>query len=262
MEGPFISDIEGIRGAHPVEAINARDPSVDDFEHWQTLALGQIRMITIAPERRNSMNFIRSGSTNGIRMSIGHTNASDEVLAEAKDAGAKNATHLGNGGPEGKPRDTLNPFWWLNAEHEIVPMFIGDGFHITRSVIRNIKGMKTTANMILVSDASPICHMPPGKYKIFGHQMEVEIQPTGNNGASGVVSPGQRMLGGSHATMLECANWLTGEHLFAPDEIRMIAYDNPLRRLGITDIRRAELPKPPKMAWDGKQFTTVEILNT
>ncbi len=57
IEGPFISPEEGPRGYHDPEFI--RNPNFEEFRQWQEAAEGQIVMVTIAPEREGSMDFIK-----------------------------------------------------------------------------------------------------------------------------------------------------------------------------------------------------------
>ena len=48
IEGPHLSPEDGPRGAHPLEHI--RPPNIAEFNRWQEVADGQIRLITISPE--------------------------------------------------------------------------------------------------------------------------------------------------------------------------------------------------------------------
>ncbi len=53
LEGPFLSDLDGYRGAHPSAAI--RDPDWNLFLEFQEAAGGRIVLITLAPERSGSI---------------------------------------------------------------------------------------------------------------------------------------------------------------------------------------------------------------
>src|SRR4051812_28889233 len=48
MEGPYISPVDGPRGAHPLEHVVAA--SIDDFRRRQEAAEGRIVVVTLAPE--------------------------------------------------------------------------------------------------------------------------------------------------------------------------------------------------------------------
>src|SRR5688572_14052167 len=48
MEGPYISPLDGARGAHPREHV--APASIDDFRRRQEAAAGRIVLVTLAPE--------------------------------------------------------------------------------------------------------------------------------------------------------------------------------------------------------------------
>ncbi|MEA2087503.1 MAG: hypothetical protein U9O91_05345 [Candidatus Caldatribacteriota bacterium] len=95
IEGPFISSEEGPRGCHDPSFI--RNPDFEEFKQWQEAAEGWIVMVTIAPEREGSIDFIRKVTRTGVKIAIGHTGAAPEIIKEAIEAGAQFSTHLGNG---------------------------------------------------------------------------------------------------------------------------------------------------------------------
>ena len=98
LEGPFLSAIDGARGAHPAEHI--RPPSVALWRKLQRAAGGRIRLVTLAPEARGAAEFIRRMRAEGVTVALGHTMANREQIAAAAHAGATLSTHLGNGCPE------------------------------------------------------------------------------------------------------------------------------------------------------------------
>jgi N-acetylglucosamine-6-phosphate deacetylase len=87
LEGPYISPEEGYRGCHPLSHI--RKPSMPEFDAYQQAAGGKIIQITIAPEIQGAMEFIRASFKAGIRVGIGHSNASARQIAEAAENGAR-----------------------------------------------------------------------------------------------------------------------------------------------------------------------------
>ena len=95
VEGPYISPQDGPRGAHP--KADVRPPEWSEFERWQTLAEGRIRIVTLSPEWPEAVEFIRRARQAGIVVAIGHTAAAPWQIQAAVDAGAQLSTHLGNG---------------------------------------------------------------------------------------------------------------------------------------------------------------------
>jgi N-acetylglucosamine-6-phosphate deacetylase len=95
VEGPSVSALDGPRGAHPKKHV--RPPSVDEYADWQEAAGGLVRLITLAPETNGAAEFIRHVTSDGVRVALGHSDATEQEINAAVDAGATLATHLGNG---------------------------------------------------------------------------------------------------------------------------------------------------------------------
>ncbi|WP_010272185.1 N-acetylglucosamine-6-phosphate deacetylase [Paenibacillus senegalensis] len=161
VEGPFISPLDGARGAHNASFVTA--PDLEWVERWQKSANGKIRIITMSPEWDNAAEFIRSCVQMGIIVSIGHTAASAEQIREAVAAGATMCTHLGNGAAQMIPRHP-NFLWEQLACDELFPCAIADGFHLPESVLKVFLKVKPQELMI-VSDAVYLSGMEPGRYE-------------------------------------------------------------------------------------------------
>ncbi|HEX6463352.1 MAG TPA: hypothetical protein VFZ98_02815, partial [Vicinamibacterales bacterium] len=71
MEGPYVSDAEGARGAHP--RAHVRPATLDDFKRRQDAAGGRIVLVTLAPEVPGAMPLIEHLVATGVRVAIGHT---------------------------------------------------------------------------------------------------------------------------------------------------------------------------------------------
>ena len=95
VEGPWISTLDGPRGAHP--RAHVRPPSIREFTRLQEVAEGHIRLVTLSPEHDEAPRVIEYMADNGIVVSIGHTGANARQIADAVTAGATMSTHLGNG---------------------------------------------------------------------------------------------------------------------------------------------------------------------
>jgi hypothetical protein len=151
IEGPYISAEDGPRGAHDPAYI--RDPDVIEFKQWQEAADGKIALVTIAPERRGALDFIRQVVACGVATAIGHTAADPATIRQAIMAGARLSTHLGNGSHGQIPR--LNNYLWEQlAADELMASIIADGFHLPASVLKVISPRKGLDKLILVSDVA------------------------------------------------------------------------------------------------------------
>ena len=161
LEGPYLSEIDGYRGAHPKEQV--RDPDWSEFQALQDAARGRIVLITLAPERPGALEFIRRATLSGVVVAIGHTAADGATLRAATAEGARLSTHLGNGISATLPRHP-NPIWEQAALDYLSASLIADGHHLDRATLRVLVRAKTPERIILVSDASPLAGLPPGEY--------------------------------------------------------------------------------------------------
>jgi N-acetylglucosamine-6-phosphate deacetylase len=161
LEGPYISPISGFRGAHLEKYI--KNPDWEEFKELQKAANNGIKIITLAPELEGAIPFIRNCVANGIVVALGHHNGSAEDIKRAIDAGAKMATHLGNGCANEINRHH-NPIWPQLADDRIAPSLIADGFHLTKEEVRSFYKVKGPNKTILISDALDLAGLPPGEY--------------------------------------------------------------------------------------------------
>lgn len=191
MEGPYISRLDGYRGAHPLECVS--EASIDDFRRRQDAAEGRITLLTLAPEVPGAVPLIAYAVETGVRVAIGHSQATATQLAEAVAAGASLSTHLGNGCPAVLPRHP-NVIWDQLATDALAASLIADGHHLPPATLRVMVRAKTPARCLLVSDAIMAAGAAPGRYRL-GH-LEVESAPDGR-----VAAPGSATLAGSSLTM-------------------------------------------------------------
>jgi N-acetylglucosamine-6-phosphate deacetylase len=180
IEGPFISPKEGPRGCHDPSFI--RNPDFEEFKQWQEAAEGRVVMVTIAPEREGSMDFIKKVTLTGVRIAIGHTGATPEIIKEAIEAGAQFSTHLGNGSYSMLPK-LKNYIWEQLAADELFAGIICDGFHLPSSVVKVFARAKGLERLILTSDVALAGGLNPGIYE-WGN-MEIEVFKDGHLGLAG-----------------------------------------------------------------------------
>jgi len=161
LEGPYLSEKDGLRGAHPLDCI--RDPDWDQFQRFQEAAEGRIKILTLAPEREGSISFIEKAVENGIVISLGHTGASPEQIHDAAKAGARMSTHLGNGSHDQIQRHRNYIFAQL-ADDRLTAGIIADGDHLPPELVKIFARVKGAEHLVLVSDAAALGGLPPGVY--------------------------------------------------------------------------------------------------
>jgi len=225
LEGPYISPIQGFRGAHLQKYI--RPPDWDEFLELQKAAHNGIRLITLAPEVKGAISFIRKCSETGVIVSLGHHNGSAEIIKEAVDAGASMSTHLGNGCANMIDRHH-NPFWPQLADDRITATIIADGFHLNKAEIQCFYKMKGVERTVLVSDALDLAGLPPGEYAR-GERIVVLTPDV-------VKYPAENVLAGAACPISTgVSNIMKFTHCSLGDAIQM-ASTNAARSIGLHDI--------------------------
>ncbi len=163
MEGPYLSDEDGPRGAHPHAHI--RPASSDDFSRRQDAANGRIVLVTLAPEVPGALLLIEHLVRSNVRVAIGHTAASPPQILDAIAAGATLATHLGNGCAQMLPRHP-NVIWEMLAADTLLASLIVDGHHLPPATVKTMVRAKGPRHTILVTDAMSAAGCRPGTYTI------------------------------------------------------------------------------------------------
>jgi N-acetylglucosamine-6-phosphate deacetylase len=161
IEGPYISDEDGPRGAHSLE--HTRDPDMAEIEEWIAACGGRLRVFTLAPERQGSVEVIRELSQRGVAVSIAHTAATTEQLDAAVRAGAKFSTHLGNGSHVTINRHR-NYIYDQLADDRLWASVIPDGHHVPSALFRIMMRAKGLQRVVLTSDSVGLAGLPPGVY--------------------------------------------------------------------------------------------------
>jgi N-acetylglucosamine-6-phosphate deacetylase len=166
---------------------------MDDFRRRQDAADGQIRLLTIAPEVPGALAVIEGAVDMGVRVALGHSNATTAQIEDGVRAGATMSTHLGNGCPATLPRHP-NVIWDQLATDALEASLIVDGHHLPPSTVRVMVRAKGAERCLLVTDAMMAAGAAPGVYRLGG--LDVVASPSGR-----VAVPGSLTLAGSSLTM-------------------------------------------------------------
>ncbi|HXK60391.1 MAG TPA: amidohydrolase family protein [Acidobacteriota bacterium] len=191
LEGPYISPVDGYRGAHNRAWV--RPPDWEEFQALNKAAGGKILQVSLAPEVEGAVDFIRKLAAQGIRVALAHHNGSADQIKTAVDHGARISTHLGNGCANTINRHD-NPLWPQLADDRLSASIIADGFHLRPAQIQTFFKVKGLHNLILTSDVISLAGMPPGEYR--RHEQTVVVAPEGV-----VRIPAQNVLAGAAATL-------------------------------------------------------------
>ena len=160
VEGPFLS--EARRGAHdPALMCDPTPPRIEALLEPGTMAL-----ITLAPERAGSMKAIARLAAAGVLVSIGHSDATADVVAAAADAGARKVTHLFNA-QRGIHHREPGVAGTALADERLACGLILDGHHVVEPVA-GVAFAAAGGRIALVTDAMAAAGMPPGMYELGG----------------------------------------------------------------------------------------------
>jgi len=218
IEGPFISPIDGYRGAHPADAIRTADLLA--MERLLDAAHGLTRLVTLAPEQDPGFHLTRMLVRKGIVVSAGHTNASLEDLKGAIGEGLTMFTHLGNGCPGSMPRHDNIVQRVLSLRDQLWLCFIADGVHIPFFVLKNYLDLAGLEKSIIVTDAIVAAGLGPGRYRFGRWDLSV-----GNDLVAR--APGANHLLGSTVTMEASYRNLTEELGLSDAEAHKLLTENP-----------------------------------
>jgi N-acetylglucosamine-6-phosphate deacetylase len=218
LEGPFVSHAK--RGCHPEASIC--EPSVELFDRFQQAARGHIRLLTLAPELPQALELIEHVTASGVRVSIGHSMATEEETVAAINAGATSSTHLFNA------MRTLDHRYPGIAEtvldrQDVYAELICDGVHVHPAFVRIWLKIKGEERAILVTDGMSATGMPDGSYMLGDLTVEVK---------NGICQLGETLAGSVLTMDKAVANvrWFTGTSLATA--VRL-ASRNPARMVGM-----------------------------
>jgi N-acetylglucosamine-6-phosphate deacetylase len=224
LEGPYISPVQGYRGAHLEKYI--KQPDWEEFSALQIAARNRISLITVAPESDGAIPFIKKCTEAGVVVALGHHNGSSEIIKQAVDAGATLSTHLGNGCANMINRHD-NPLWPQLADDRLTASIIADGYHLNMDQLKCFYKMKGVERTILISDALDLAGLPPGEYT----RLERVVVLT-----EVVKYPAENVLAGAASPLSSCvSNILKFTNCSLENAIRM-ATSNPAKLLGLNNI--------------------------
>lgn len=227
LEGPFISPRRP--GVHRPDRIVK--PAVGDLELLCGLAGAGRSLVTLAPECVPA-GFIRKLAASGVRISIGHSEASAAIVMQAAADGATGVTHLFNAMPPMGARDPGIVGTTL-AEDRLVAGLIVDGIHVDPVSVRATFAAKSSESIALVTDAMPTVGASLDRFELLGRTIKL---------ANGRLSTAEGTLAGAHLDMASSIrNTVRLAHIPLEDALRAASL-TPARFLGLDDERGILIP--------------------
>ena len=219
LEGPFISPARV--GAQNPDYVTPADTAM--YERLNARSGGLIRLVDIAPEVGENMDFIRKNAGR-VRISLAHTDADYDTARTAFSLGAKQLTHGFNAMP-GIVHRAPGPLL-AAVESGAQTELITDGVHIHPAVIRMAFRLFGPENILMISDSMRACGLKDGEYDLGG-------QPVTVRGKLAVLSRDMTSIAGSVTCLYDCMREAVCHMgISLKDAVRAAAY-NPAAALGI-----------------------------
>jgi N-acetylglucosamine-6-phosphate deacetylase len=177
LEGPFLSHAK--RGVQPAAHLLA--PDIGTFDKLVDAANGHVKLMTLAPELLGAIELARHATSRGVRISVGHSDATAAATKAVIGAGAVSATHTFNAM---RPLDHREPgiLGTVLATDELFAELICDGIHTAPEMAKIWWRAKGAERGILITDAMSAAGMPDGEYTLGGFPVQVAAGKATANG--------------------------------------------------------------------------------
>ena len=225
LEGPFLSPQR--RGAHPREHLEP--PSLSLLGKLLEAAGGWARILTLAPELPGAGDVQQQAQRSGVRVALGHSDATHAQAAQAVAAGAALAVHVFN---------AMRPFAHRESgilgavltDDRVVTEVIADGVHVSAPALQLLLRAKGVNRIALVTDGISATGCGPGRYRL--GEMEIEVEENPDSGRLACRNT-EGTLAGSVLTLDQAVhNMMEFTGVAFQDAVTMATL-NPARLLGL-----------------------------
>ena len=227
LEGPFISPRRP--GVHRPDQI--AQPGARDLEELRELAGAGRSLVTLAPECVPP-GFVRTLASSGVRISIGHSEASAAVVMQAVADGATGVTHLFNAMPPLSARDP-GIIGAALADQRLTAGLIVDGIHVDPVSVQATFMAKGSDRIALVTDAMPTVGTSLDRFELVGRTIKL---------VDGRLTTEEGTLAGAHLDMASAVRNAVGLAQLPLEDALRAASLTPAKFLGLDNERGALLP--------------------
>jgi N-acetylglucosamine-6-phosphate deacetylase len=227
LEGPFISPRRP--GVHRPDRI--AQSGAGDLEELCEVAGAGRSLVTLAPECVPA-GFVRTLASAGVRISIGHSEASADIVMQAVADGATGVTHLFNAMPPFSAR-APGIIGAALAESRLTAGIIVDGIHVDPVSVRAAFMAKGSDRIALVTDAMPTVGTALDRFELVGRTVKL---------ADGRLTTNEGTLAGAHLDMASAVRNAVGLAQLSVEDALRAASLTPARFLGLDDERGVLVP--------------------
>jgi N-acetylglucosamine-6-phosphate deacetylase len=226
LEGPHLAPAKA--GAQNPKLMG---PPGDKERDWILRRARSISQMTIAPELPGALEMIETATKAGVTMSGGHTEATDEDMQAAVEAGLSKVTHLFNAMSSASKRKLFRQAGTLEyalANTNIFCELVADGFHVSPTLLKLAYRAKGADRIALVSDSLAGAGLPEGTRFRLG-EMACKVGP-----GYALLEDGSA-LAGSLARIIDLVQTMTQQAGVPLYEAVRMASLTPATILGIND---------------------------
>jgi N-acetylglucosamine-6-phosphate deacetylase len=220
LEGPLLNPAR--KGIHPPQHIRA--PTQADTRALLSFASIGRSLVTLAPERTGA-ELVRMLRAAGLRVAVGHSEATAAQLQAAADVGLTGVTHLFNAMSQMSAREP-GAVGAALTDARLFAGIICDGLHVDPRNLRVALRTKGREGLMLVTDAMPTAGSDVTSFKLHGR--DIVLKDGRLEGPDGT-------LAGAHLTMIDAvrgAVTLIGASL---EDALVMASTTPANFLGLGD---------------------------
>lgn len=234
VEGPFLAPTR--RGAHPAEHLC--EPDAAAVQALIDAGGTDLAYVTLAPELPGAPAAIDALVAAGVRVAIGHSDATDREVRAAAARGATLVTHLFNAQPPLRAREP-GVVGAALADTRLTAGLIADGHHVAPTAIA-VAFAAAPGRIMLVTDATAALGMPPGRHQLAGREIVVP--------AAGPPTLRDGTLAGA-AAGLDTAVGVAVRAGVDPAVALLAATRVPADALGVADHGRLAAGAPADLVW-------------
>ena len=228
LEGPFLA--KAYEGAMPEHLL--QNSNIDLVRHYQELAQGGIRYITLSPELPGVLDMIPELRKLGITVGIGHSGATYDQAMEVVSLGATVGTHVGNAMRLFHQHEPA--IFGAVMESDVYCETICDGRHLVPGTVRMYFKCKGPQRIVAITDSIMAAGLPDGNYHLGVNDVVVK------DGDAKLQSDGTRA--GSTLTQDTALQNMLAWLPLSLEEILPTLTENPAREMGLWETKGSIAP--------------------
>lgn len=160
-EGPFISPVR--KGAMSTK--NMLAPDVESLSRIIDAAHGLLKIVSLAPELDGATELVEYAASRGVRVSMGHTDATHDAAQKAVECGATRMTHTFNAA---RPINHREPgvLGVALTDDRVYCEMICDLVHLHPTTIKLIYAAKGADKINVISDSSKVAGIEADEFYV------------------------------------------------------------------------------------------------